>query len=174
VDGGTSSWRETPCARRAPRWSGRRPARWPYRPRPGPTWRTRPPARCEPTGVSAERWRLVGLDPDSLAPLSYAELPAPPLALALAPDGGHAYVLAGTGSPLGGSVVLEVDLAGGGARPLATVPGPGLGGLAVRGERLYVPQPDAAVVWAIDRGRGTRLEAIPVGLAPIAVAVAAE
>ena len=132
-------------------------------------------ARPQPgeTGVTAERWRLVGLDPNSLAPVSHAELPAPPLALTLAPDGAHAYVLAGIGSPLGGSVVLEVDLAGGGARPLATVPGPGLGGLAVRGERLYVPQPDAAVVWAIDRRRGTRLEAIPVGRAPIAIAAPA-
>ena len=71
-------------------------------------------------------------------------------------------------------MVLEVDLAGGGPRPLAAVPGPGLGGLAVSGERVYVPQPDAAVVWAIERRRGTRLEAIPVGRAPIAVAVTAE
>jgi hypothetical protein len=122
------------------------------------------------TGVPADRWRLVGLDPESLAPLSHAALPAPPLALALAPDGGHAYVLAGAGGPLSGSVVLEVDLTGGGARPLATVPGPGLGGLAVSGERLYIPQPDAAVVWAIDRHRGALLEAIPVGRAPIAIA----
>jgi len=116
-----------------------------------------------------EVWRLFGLDPTTLNVESAAALAGQPASLAIALDGDTAYVLVGAGGPLSGSVVLKVDLAGGGARPLAAVPGPGRGGLAVHGERLYVPQPNSAVVWAIDRRRGTRLEAIPVARAPIAI-----
>ena len=80
-----------------------------------------------PGPENADEWRLLGLNPDSLAVDHVQPLPEPPLALAVAADGGHAYVLAPRGTVLGRSRLYRVDLTTGAVRLLTTLPGRGLG-----------------------------------------------
>ena len=72
------------------------------------------------------RWRLLGLHPVTLETEQEAFLGVQVRALAVAPDGGHAYALAA-----GGKDVLHVDLATGVTRRLGALPGHASGALAV-------------------------------------------
>ena len=88
-------------------------------------------------------------------------------ALAVAPDGAHAYALAG-----GGRDVLHVDLTTGVTRPLGALPGYASGGVAVTARHLLVPNPLGSEVWALDRRDGRLAATIAVGRRPVAVVAA--
>ena len=121
-----------------------------------------------PGPETADEWRLLGLNPDSLAVEHALPLPEPPVALAVAADGGHAYVLAPRGSVLGRSRLYRVDLTTGSVRLLTTLPGRGLG-LAAAADRIYVSQPEGNRVWTFD-SRGKLVKTVSVGRYPTALA----
>jgi len=132
---------------------------------PGPRHAARTP---EP--VPPERWHLLAVEP--LAGLVEAVYPvaAPPRALAVAPDGQHAYLLAALDGPR--SVLTHVDLASGATRRLATVPGLSLD-LAVTGDRIYLPRADDNVLLVLDRQHGRVVGTIPVGRRPVGLTLGA-
>jgi hypothetical protein len=122
----------------------------------------------------ADRWLVRGLDPLTLAPESRLALPARPCALAVAADGDAAYVLAGPGPRRSSTELVRLDLRRGAVRTLGSVPGSGAGGLAVVGDRLYVPVPEGDGVAVVDRRSGRPLPAAHAGRGPIGIAVAGE
>jgi hypothetical protein len=126
----------------------------------------------DPASTGAAVWRLVGLDPGALEPVSELSLPEPLLWLGVSPDGREGYGLSGRGSLVLGSLVLRLDLAAGSVAPLTTLPGPAQG-LAVTRDRLYVPAPERDAVWVVDRQRGTLLRTVSVGRGPVAIAAGA-
>jgi hypothetical protein len=126
---------------------------------PGP-----PPAAGAPEPVPQERRQLLLLDPVAGQVEAVFPVTAPPRAVAVAPDGRHAYLLATLDGPR--SVLEEVDLSTGAARRLATVPGLSLG-IAVVGDRIYVPRSDGAALLVLDRQRGRAVGTIPVGRRPL-------
>jgi hypothetical protein len=91
---------------------------------------------------------------------------APTRALAVAPDGRGAYLLAALDGPRG--VLTHVDLATGATRRLATVPGLILD-VAVTDDRIYLPQADRDALLALDRRGGRVMATIPVGRRPLGV-----
>jgi DNA-binding beta-propeller fold protein YncE len=98
-------------------------------------------------------------------------LPARPRALAVAPDGDHAYALTRPVGPLRRSTELvQLDLRLGVVRPLGSVPGSGTGGLAVAGGRLYVPDPEGDAVAVLDRRTGAPLPPLKAGRGPVGIA----
>jgi hypothetical protein len=123
-----------------------------------------------PDYLLAERWRLVALHPATLAPEGEYPLGEAPRALAVTPDGDQAYALAGPvrlGHP---STVLHLDLRTGSVRRLLTVPGSGVGGLALAGGSLFVPDPEGGAVSVVDPRRATVVRTTRVGGAPLAIA----
>lgn len=115
-------------------------------------------------------WRVQRLNPATLEPDGQVSLTSAPISLAVTPDGTHAYAVDGRPSTASGTRVLQMDLVHGRATAAAGVPG--AGGLAVTGERLYVPDPERSTVWVVDLYRQRVLNAIRVGRAPTAIASA--
>jgi hypothetical protein len=122
------------------------------------------------TSSQADQWLVRGLDPLTLAPQSAVALPARPRALAVAPDGDHAYALAGPSGLARTSPLVHLDLRLGAVRPLGSVPGSGAGGLAVSGGRLYVPDPEGDAVTVVDRYSGAHLPSVKTGRGPVSIA----
>lgn len=131
---------------------------------------TADPARG-PDVAAADRWRVLALRPLALDLERTYPAPVPPRALAVAPEGRHAYAFAGRGHPVLPSTVVTLDLATGAWRDLARGPGSGAGGLAVAAGRLYVPHLEADRVTAFDQRTGALLGALDAGRAPAALAV---
>jgi DNA-binding beta-propeller fold protein YncE len=100
-----------------------------------------------------------GLDAATLAPEGEHAVPYPPRALAVTPDGGDAFVLAGR------AAVLRLAPAGGPARPFATLPDRAVG-LAATDDQVFTLDPFGDRVWSLDRTRGRPLRAIPTGRSP--------
>jgi hypothetical protein len=115
--------------------------------------------------ANAGQWTVVGLDLDTLAVERRHPLRQQPYALAVAPDGDHAYALA----PM--TVVIQLDLVSGTARPFATLADAPLG-IAVAADRVYVSDPRANAVRALDRRSGREVRVIPTGRGPIALTLA--
>ena len=102
--------------------------------------------------------RLLALDPVTLAiEREWPQFPLP-AALAVAPDGGHAYALTE-------SMVTHLDLVTGAQRRLALLPR-GAGGLAVTEARVYATDLAGHEVWAVDRHEGHLVQTIPAGRHP--------
>jgi hypothetical protein len=90
------------------------------------------------------------------------------VALAVAPDGGTAYILL---APAPGRARLApLALAGGPAPPTLDLPRPAVT-LAVTPERVYVPDPVGHAVWAVDRRAGRLVQALPAGRVPMSIAL---
>ena len=123
-----------------------------------------------PDYLLADRWRLLALHPVTLAPEGEYPLGEAPRSLAVAPDGDHAYALAGPvhlGLP---STVLHLDLRTGAVRRLLAVPGSGVGGLALAGGYLFVPDPEGGAVSVVDPRSATVVRTTRVGGALLAIA----
>ena len=118
--------------------------------------------------AAAERWRVVGLDPLTLAPESEHGLAVAPLWFALAPDGDRGYALSGGDTSAGGRALLQLDLASGATRPLTAVPGRARELVASR-DRLYALDAHGDRLWAFDRHTGRVVRTVPVGRRPIAL-----
>ena len=139
----------------------------------GPTGSGRPDGRlyvlegapgAESEHTPLGRWRLLGLHPATLETEQEAVLGVRASALAVAPDGGHAYALAA-----GGKDVLHLDLATGVTRQLGALPGYASGTVAVTAGHVLAPNPLGSEVWALDRRDGRLAAAVPVGRRPVAV-----
>ena len=122
-----------------------------------------------PAADLPETWLLEARDPLTPQLLAIAPLALPPRALAVAPDGAAAYVLA-AGAATRGSL-QHLDLTTGAARRLAQLAGPAVD-LALAGDRLYAPDPPGDRLWVVDRRSGALLRPVPVGRYPVAVATA--
>jgi DNA-binding beta-propeller fold protein YncE len=113
------------------------------------------------------RWRLLGLHPATLETEQEAVLGVQVRALAVAPDGAHAYAVAA-----GGRDVLHLELASGVTRRLGALPGNDSGTIAVTARHVFAPNPLGSEVWALDRRDGRLAATIPVGRRPVAVVAA--
>jgi DNA-binding beta-propeller fold protein YncE len=122
-----------------------------------------------PDVAAANRVQLVGLNLATLDPESALPLDHLPRAMAISPDGNHAYTVAGLTTP---RQLMHVNLATGDSRLLATVPGSGHGGLAVVGNRIYVPNPAGREVAVFDRRSGRPLGTAPTGRHPVDIIAA--
>jgi DNA-binding beta-propeller fold protein YncE len=113
------------------------------------------------------RARLLALDPVTLEIEREYALTAPPVQVAVAPDGAFAYFLT-----TDGTYVWRVDLRTGAEGPTVTLPGRGTG-LVATDDALYVANPLGSEVWALDHRRGRLAVAgsIPVGRHPVALAL---
>ena len=127
----------------------------------------------------ADRWLVRGRNPLTLSPETAVALPARPKALAIAPDGDHGFALAGSAGRAGpgdparvSTALVHLDLRRGSAQPLGRVPGSGYGGLAVAGDRLYVPNPEGDAVAVVDRRSGAPLPPVKTGRGPAGVLLA--
>ena len=124
-----------------------------------------------PDVTSLGRWHLVALDPETLAPEGEFAVPHYPQGVAVAPDGRHAYWLAGPWTLGVRTPLLRTDLATGATQLQADVPGPGFGSLAVTAERVYVPNPEGSEVSVVERRTGALTRRIPVGRRPVGIAL---
>ena len=86
-----------------------------------------------------------------------------PAALAVAPDGEHAYALTA-------HLLTHLDLGTGARRLLASLPRDGAG-LAVTETRVYAAGPAGRDVWAIERRSGRLVQTVPVGRNPVHLAL---
>jgi len=118
--------------------------------------------------AAAERWRVLGLDPLTLAPDGEHGLAVAPLWFALAPDGDRGYALTGGDTSAGGRALLELDLASGTPRPLPAPPGRARELVATRAH-LYALDAQGDRLWAFDRRSGRLVHTIAVGRRPIAL-----
>ena len=109
------------------------------------------------------RGRLLLLDPATLEVERQWPHDYRPAGLAVAPDGGRAYLLLE-------ATVRTLDLATGADRLLARLPERALG-LAVTRDRVYAVGPDGPGVWALRRRDGRLLATLPVGRGPVALAL---
>jgi hypothetical protein len=110
------------------------------------------------------RGRLLGLHPATLDVESEYWLRTHPIAIAIAPDGAHAFALDDTMLDL-----IHIDLLTGAERRRA-LPGYGLV-LAVNDASVYVSGPFAGQVWALDHRLNGPARAIAVGRRPTGLAV---
>ena len=124
-----------------------------------------------PDVATLGRWHLVALDPETLAPEGEVAVPRYPQGVAVAPDGRHAYWLAGPWTLGVRTPLLRTDLATGTTHLQADVPGPGFGSLAVTAERVYVPNPEGSEVSVLERRTGALTRRIPVGRRPVGIAL---
>jgi hypothetical protein len=122
--------------------------------------------------AAADRWHLWRLHPATLDVETGVLLQHAPRWLAIAPDGAHAYALAGPGSFSTPSPVLHIDLTRGAWRLWARVPGSGLGGLAVTADRVYVPDTEGGALAVVDRRSGLVVRRLPAGRHPLAITLA--
>jgi DNA-binding beta-propeller fold protein YncE len=113
------------------------------------------------------RWRLLGLHPATLETEQEAVLGVRVGALAVAPDGAHAYAVTA-----GGKDVLQVNLATGVSRRLGALPGYNAGAMTVTAHHVFVPNPLGSEVWVLDRRDGRPAATILVGRRPVAVVAA--
>ena len=107
--------------------------------------------------------RLLGLDPGTLAVEREWPLSPVPAALAVAPDGEHAYALTA-------HLLTHLDLGTGAQRLLARLPRASAG-LAVTDTRVYAADLAGREVWAVDRRRGHLVQTVPVGRRPAHLAL---
>ena len=121
------------------------------------------PAGTDPEAPAGDHARLLVLDPATLDVERAYPLGFRPRALAIAPAGERAYALAATSHRL-----MEIDLLGGAQRRLADVPGAAQG-LAVAGQRLYIPDPFGGAVLVFDQRTGDLVARVPVGRRPAGV-----
>jgi hypothetical protein len=119
--------------------------------------------RAWEAGLGAVTGRLLALDPATLAVEREWPLFPVPAALAVAPDGEHAYALTE-------SLLTHLDLGTGTQRRLALLPR-GAGGLAVTDARVYATDLAGREVWAVDRHGGHLVQSIPVGRHPAHLAL---
>jgi hypothetical protein len=126
---------------------------------PGPQRATRAPEHTPP-----DRWQLLLIDPAALQVDAVHQLGLAPRALAVAPDSGHAYLLATLDGPR--SVLSHVDLATGASSRIATVSGLSLD-VAVTDTQIYVPQSDGNTLLVLDRQRGHVVKSVAVGRRPV-------
>ena len=110
------------------------------------------------------QWDLLDVDPVTLAVEAIHLLPQPPRWFAVAPDGEHAYGLAGWVN------VLHVNLIDGTVGRLTQLPDMGFG-LVVGQERVYVADLFGDAVWDIDRRDGRLRRHISVGHRPLGLAM---
>ena len=115
-------------------------------------------------------WRLLGLNPTTLAPESEYPLPHAAYWLTTSPDGHDAYAFDDPGGRAAGSRLLRVDLATGAAAPLGRVRGLGAAGLAVAAGRLYIADTAGDRLLVTDRS-ARPIAALPVGRRPLGVVV---
>jgi hypothetical protein len=107
--------------------------------------------------------RLLGLDPGTLAVEREWPLLQVPAALAVAPDGDHAYALTA-------HLLTHLDLGSGARRDLAPLPRASAG-LAVTETRVYAADLGGREVWAVDRRGGHLVQTVPVGRRPVHLAL---
>ena len=145
-------------------------------------------SRCLPPG----RWHRLPVDPATLRrwhrellqrrrgataagerlhatearPGSDVAMSAPPCALAVTPDGGAAFVLAGP------AVLLRLDPARGAARPFATLPDRTFG-LAATDDQVLTLDTFGDQVWSLSRTGGRVLRTRPTGRSPLGLVLAA-
>ena len=94
-------------------------------------------------------------------------MPAPVRALAVTPDGGDAFVLAGRATR-----AAPGPGRAGRRSPFATLPEPAFG-LAATDDRVYTLDVFGDRVWGLDRRTGAVATTIPTGHRPIGIVVAA-
>jgi hypothetical protein len=120
------------------------------------------------------RWQLLRLDPATLTPEAVYPLPhapQPQARFAVAPEGGHAYVLVGHDAASGGAALLQVDLVSGSTSRFVVLPGAGVE-LAVAERYFFVTHPGGSEIWVIDRRERRLVRTVPVGRRPLAVTAA--
>jgi hypothetical protein len=83
----------------------------------------------------------------------------------------HPLPCPGGAGPGRGAGLVPVDTATGAAGPAVLLPGEALGGLGDTAERVYVPDAFGHGVWVVDHRRGRRLETVPAGTGPVAIAL---
>jgi hypothetical protein len=110
-------------------------------------------------------WRLLGLDALTFAVEREIAVHTQLRALAIAPDGDHAYALRA-----GGKSLLHLDLRTGDHQPIASLSYASVG-LATTTSHVYVPDPEGNAVWRVDRHRPDRMRRITVNHHPIAIVV---
>ena len=114
-----------------------------------------------------ERWRLLGLDPATLAIETVQPLGGDVSGFAVAPDGDDAYALEGSRE------LLHLELSTGAVATLATLPGHSVGGLAATDRWVYAPHSSGSAVWAVDRRSGRLILSAATGRHPNALALGA-
>jgi hypothetical protein len=112
----------------------------------------------------APGWRVRELDAATLAAEGDHAVPYPMRALAATPDGGTAFVLAGT------AAVLRLRPGGGPVAPFAVLPDVAMG-LAATDARVYTVGVFRDRVWGLDRRRGDLVQALPTGRHPVGITV---
>ena len=112
-----------------------------------------------------ERWRLLGLDPTTLATEAVHPVRGDLPGFVVAPDGEEAYALEGARR------LLRLDLHTGAVTVLATLPGQGVASLAATERWVYAPHSfgGGSAVWAIDRRSGRLDRTVAVGRSPVAL-----
>ena len=70
------------------------------------------------------------------------------------------------------TALVRLDLRRAPRRPVRSVPGSGYGGLAVAGDRLYVPDPEGDAVTVVDRRSGAPLPPVEAGRGPAGIVLA--
>jgi hypothetical protein len=116
-------------------------------------------------------WRLLGLDPATLAPETEHALPHAAYWLTLSPDGRDAYAFDDPGGGPSGSLLQRVDLAAETVATLGRVRGLGAAGLAVAAGRLYIADTAGDRLLVTDRS-GRPRATLPTGRRPLGVAAA--
>lgn len=124
------------------------------------------PVAPDPEQPTADRSRLLGLNPTTFRVERDHQLGFRPSRLAVGPEGGNAYAIASDGTRL-----MHVDLMSGVQHRLADVQGSGAS-LAVSAERIYVTHPYGNALHALDRRRGEVVATIPVGRRPAGIILA--
>ncbi|MGH2354807.1 MAG: YncE family protein [Chloroflexota bacterium] len=112
--------------------------------------------------AAAARWSVLGLNPTTLETESRWPVSQPWRSFAIAPDGDHAYALAGQGT------VTHLDLLSGAASQLIKLPKIAIS-IAVTADRVYVPDAFGDGVWVVHRRNGRLRQTISTGHHPVAV-----
>jgi hypothetical protein len=115
-------------------------------------------------------WRLLGLNPATLAPETEHPLLRAAYWLTVSPDGREAYAFDAPGGWPSGSRLQRVNLAAGTVTSLGRMPGLGVAGLAVTADRLYIADTISDRLLVADRA-GRPGATLPVGRRPLGVAV---
>ena len=118
------------------------------------------------------RWQLLRLDPVTLEREAAHPLPYPPppqARFAVAPGGGHAYVLAGQDAGGGGATLLQLDLASGATNRIVELPAAGME-LAVAERYIFVTNPGAGGIWVVDPRERRIAHTLTLGQRPLALA----
>jgi DNA-binding beta-propeller fold protein YncE len=114
-----------------------------------------------------ERWRLLALDPTTLATETFYPLRGDVPGFTVAPDGDDAYALEGSRE------LLHLELRTGAVGTLTTLPGHSVGGLVATDRWVYAPHSSGSAVWAIDRRSARLVQRAPTGRHPNALVLSA-